>query len=309
VKGIWLEDSQFSSIDTRGNLLTVGSEGINARYNEYRPFIKSGQVTSSGDYLVIRSYTMGSSLVNDYNDRLYYSFGIDSVISDNKGHKVGLIINGAHPRNERGIVGLGGSRENTFTGDVIVDGVRNKLYLSKAEGVTAVRADIYIKNSANLVIVNSDQILDSSVVRLSGRNSAIGFTGLVKSVSEKINALEVESGTGILSFGHNPLASDDRSEKTLILDDLIIAPGASLRIMRWQADRDHLLVRKDSEHLADALKKLTIDGWGRNQIYLKEYDEAYWSIEAAPEPSTYGALLGATGLGLAAWRRRFRSRV
>ncbi|KXU36460.1 hypothetical protein AXK11_04505 [Cephaloticoccus primus] len=65
-----------------------------------------------------------------------------------------------------------------------------------------------------------------------------------------------------------------------------------------------MLVRKDSKHLADALKKITIDGWAKNQIYLKDYDKDYWSIEAAPEPATCGALLGALGLGLVAWRRR-----
>jgi len=90
----------------------------------------------------------------------------------------------------------------------------------------------------------------------------------------------------------------------LFLDDLIIDNGAALRISGWQADRDFLLVRKDSKHLKDSLKKITIDGWGKNQIYLKDYDDEYYSIEAAPEPSTYGAILGAAGLGFWCWRRR-----
>jgi len=66
-------------------------------------------------------------------------------------------------------------------------------------------------------------------------------------------------------------------------------------------------VRKDNKHLADALQKITIDGWGENQAYLKDYDKDYWSIEAAPEPSTYGAILAAVGLGLVVWRRRWDS--
>jgi len=90
----------------------------------------------------------------------------------------------------------------------------------------------------------------------------------------------------------------------LILDDLIIKDGAALNILGWKEGRDYLLVHKDSKHLQDALKKLSIDGWGKNQIYLKSYDKDYWSIEAAPEPSTYGAIFGTVGLGIVALRRR-----
>jgi len=101
---------------------------------------------------------------------------------------------------------------------------------------------------------------------------------------------------------------NDISQNKIYLDDLIIKNGAFLKIRAWQAGRDHFLVRKDSKHLEDALKKLTIDGWAKNQIYKKSYVEngvEYWSIEAAPEPATYGAVLvsvGAVGL-----RRRRKS--
>jgi len=92
----------------------------------------------------------------------------------------------------------------------------------------------------------------------------------------------------------------------LFLDDLIIKDRSLLRISGWETGRDFLLVRKDSKHLADAMKKLTIDGWAKNQIYLKEYDKNYWSIEAAPEPAVCGAILGAVALSIVGWRRRRR---
>jgi len=75
--------------------------------------------------------------------------------------------------------------------------------------------------------------------------------------------------------------------------------------MRWEAGRDHLLVRKDSTHLEEALKKISIDGWAKNQVYLKDYDKDYWSIEAAPEPATYGAIFVGLGLGLFICRKRW----
>jgi len=127
----------------------------------------------------------------------------------------------------------------------------------------------------------------------------------VSNLSEKVHALVVENSVGVFHFMHSDKFKDV-SEKTLFLDDLIIKDGASLVIRSWEAGRDHFLVRKDSKFLDDALKKITIHGWGKNQIYLKEYDKDkdYWSIEAAPEPSTYGALLGVVSFGIVAWRRR-----
>jgi len=134
----------------------------------------------------------------------------------------------------------------------------------------------------------------------------LSFSSTLKVIREKIHALVVKEGTNRLVFYH-PEDIRDNFKKTLLLDDLIISDDAFLRISGWEAGRDHLLVRKDSGHLADSLKKITIDGWGKNQVYLKDYDKDYWSIEAAPEPTTCGAILGTVGLGLFIYRRRRRS--
>jgi len=88
------------------------------------------------------------------------------------------------------------------------------------------------------------------------------------------------------------------------LDDLIVAEGAHLTVVGWEEGRDFLLVRKSSQHLADALRKMEFNGYDRNNIHLEDYDSEYWSIEAAPEPAVCGAALGAAGLGLWRWRRR-----
>jgi len=48
-----------------------------------------------------------------------------------------------------------------------------------------------------------------------------------------------------------------------------------------------------------------INGWGKNQVYLKDYDKDYWSIEAAPEPSIYGGIFGIVGVAIVALRKRY----
>jgi len=303
-----MTESNSPSINLSGKLLTIGEGGVNANYNENRLFIHSGRVTSITSEIVIKSGTYGTGTRNEVGDLVNLSFAFSVAIEDHRDHKVGLVLRGKHPQGERGIVSLEGSESNTFTGDTIVEGVYNSLALAKENGATAISGNVYVKEGAAINIVKSNQISDSSRVTLVGRKSIVAFSSRFVDLSEKIHELVVEGGQGVLNFGHNPKNRNDHTTKTFILDDLIIKDGASLRILGWKADRDHLLVRKDSEHLADALKKLTIDGWGKNQIYLKDYDTDYWSIEAAPEPSTYGALFGIISFGLATWRRR-RSRV
>jgi len=122
--------------------------------------------------------------------------------------------------------------------------------------------------------------------------------------TEKVHKLVVQSGNGILSFQHHA-DPKDQAKRLFYFDDLVIANGASLTVKTWKAGRDYFLVRKNSQHLKDALKKLMIEGWEKNQVYLKSYDKDYWSIEAAPESSTYGALFGALGFGLVVWRKRY----
>jgi len=305
VQGLLIHERSSSEVNLNGKLLTVGSDGISFNYNEKQPFLQRGYITSSGSSVTIRSKTSGSSQIDQYGDRIFLNVHINAVIQDHKTHKVGLVMTGAHPLGESGIVTLSGGQENTFTGDVVVEGTRNILYLAKTNGVTSIQGNAYVKSGGRLALANSDQIKDTATVTLSGNNANFSFTGNAVNNSEKIHALVVESGRGIFSFSH-PVKTKDNASRTLILDDLIIKDGATLRIAAWEAGRDHFLVRKDSKHLADALKKISIDGWAKNQIYLKDYDKEYWSIEAAPEPATYGAIFGAVGLALWGWRYRKR---
>jgi len=59
------------------------------------------------------------------------------------------------------------------------------------------------------------------------------------------------------------------------------------------------------------LNQIVFEGYQDYFTTLKDYDADYWQItpwgaKPAPEPSTYGAILGAVGLALVAWRRKRR---
>jgi len=113
-----------------------------------------------------------------------------------------------------------------------------------------------------------------------------------------MNLLEV-NGLGILNFAVG---------STLRLDDLIINPyeNTELRIKGWDEFEDYLLVRKTSANLSSALTYINFDGWA-NGAAIRDYDTGYWEIvplSMMPEPTTYGAIFGVTGLELWAWRRR-----
>jgi len=309
VRGIWMDQENSSVLNPQGRVLTIGAGGINVSYSDKRLYLSNGQITSNESAIVIHSRTYGTGEFTEEGISVRLSFSLSAVIQDHKDHKVGLIITGKHRvgerGQERGIVTLEGSYSNTYTGDTVVDGAYNILYMSKRNGATAVSGDLYVRDGAIANIFGGNQISDSSKVVI--RNKAtFMFNSKSGDQSEKIRALIVEKGVGRFDFGHTEGSMNDK--RTLILDDLSINDGASLRIMRWQEGRDHLLVRKGSKHLADAMKKITIDGWAKNQVYLKDYDKDYWSIEAAPEPATCGALLSGLGLGLAVWRKRQKGR-
>jgi len=307
VRGLWLEESisgkERGNVNLNNKLLTIGNVGINFIYSGHGASLHSGHITSSEAYLKISAHTSHSSDKDSDGNFIIYFAHINAVIQDHKNHKIGLFLTGTHPAGERGTVRLGGDKSNTFTGDVIVDGEMNILSLQKQNGATAIKGNSYVRNGGRLAIANSNQIADSATVTLSG-NGKLTFTNEPLDVSEKIHALRINDGVGVFNFIHN---SNPDARKMLFLDDLIIAQNASLRITEWKAGRDYFLVRKDSRYLDEALKRISIDGWAKNQIYLKSYNKDYWSIEAAPEPATYGAIFGVLGMGLVLFYHRRRS--
>jgi len=173
-------------------------------------------------------------------------------------------------------------------------------------GAVAINGDVTVKNGGGIKIYKNNQINDRSSITLKSidlnKSSHIDIGGTDSSgVSERIGRLVIDY-SGIIDFdaGNN----DYHLQRSFYINDLIINPHSSLTIFGWQEGRDHLLVKRDSAHLEDALTKMIFKGYDQSNIHLESFDKDYWEISATPEPSTYGAILGAAGLILWAWRRK-----
>jgi len=85
---------------------------------------------------------------------------------------------------------------------------------------------------------------------------------------------------------------------------------ARLFMRNWYEFEDYLLVKKIGfDH--GVLGKIIFDGLWDLPALAVSYDANYYVITPynSPEPGTYGAILGAVGIGLVAWRKRRRKQA
>jgi len=181
------------------------------------------------------------------------------------------------------------------------------LNLEKEDGATAISGNFNIANGAEVRLLRNEQINDKSRVLLkagvSGASSLV-FVGRDEAdITETFRQLTVD-GSNFLEFGGGDGLGWKHGTRKLILDDLEILDGGYLGIRSWANQRDFLLVRKDSKHLQDALKKLSFSGQP-NRVHLVDYNKDYWEVSNAPEPAVYGAVIGTLGVGLAIQRRKW----
>jgi len=210
---------------------------------------------------------------------------------------------GIWPNPNRGMVILGGTVSNTFTGDVeVLDS--NLLFLDKSFGAKAVRGNIMVRGGSGLVLWQSNQLADTATVTLDGRQhlSGVSFEAKEFTMTEKFHRLVVK-GDGLLYFYNRP------TYRTLFLDDLLIESGGTLRVADWSDGMTKLLVRKDSEHLSESLRRIVFDNDKTKEAGLREYDKDYWEVGPGfPEPASYGAILVGV-VGFVIKRRRKVSRI
>jgi len=282
-------------LNLNGHKLTIGEGGV--VFAGGRPhIIEAGTLTSS----------VGRITFTPIADATYL-LSVTSIISDNKGSKVGIDLIG--PRTWLGYrgIGLSGSKANTFTGDVnIIGGVRLDLY--KDDGVISVSGNLNVKDGAVVSVYRSGQIARSARVLLQSKNKTASILGLnshhKKDIKEEFSVLVVD-GEGVIDF----LLDKNKKPhglREIILDDLQVLEGSHLLVKEWQDGRDRLLVRKDSAHVRDSLKRIEFEAHDTRSVNLRDYDKDYWEIYAlVPEPATYGALFGAVGL-MAVWCRQRR---
>jgi len=142
-------------------------------------------------------------------------------------------------------------------------------------------------------------------IKLDGGGSVVYFHSFNSDKNNRIlSSLFINGEDSIIDFAYG--------YTKLFIDDLIIRDGSDLTLL-WFSPRsgDGLFVKKTSRHLQDALAKIRIENKS-GSVGVRDYNEDYWEIGVGtgfgglPEPSTYGAILGAVGIGLVVWRNRRR---
>jgi len=118
--------------------------------------------------------------------------------------------------------------------------------------------------------------------------------------------LHVE-GRGTLDFVGGTIAKPNM----LYLEEFTLADfdTALLFIRHWEDGRDVLLAHYENNKgtiNAAFLARIKFEGYDAPAEWVSWGDGTYWEIRVAPEPHTYGAILGALGLGLFVWRKRKR---
>jgi len=137
---------------------------------------------------------------------------------------------------------------------------------------------------------------DGAILRLSGNTK------------QTLGTLRV-GGLGIIDFAGGEVG---KANMLFVGGFQFDTDDSRLFIRNWYQYEDYLLVRKQDPfhgffNPAD-LSRIIFDGYQDFPVLAVDYDDLYYMITPfnAPEPSTYGAILGAVGVGLLAWRKRRR---
>jgi len=212
---------------------------------------------------------------------------------------------------------------NTITGlSYLNEGPVYLDYDGLLSGAVAISGRILVGFGAaapgQLIVARNEQIADTATVVLDGvatsdgglsRHIPVFQIGNALRVVEHIHALRIE-GNGIVRFS----GAAGRATNQLFLKDLQIPtiPNAngSLFVQNWVENVTYLIVSRTAPNVMAVLNRIRFQGWAPG-AKLWDYDANNWQIVpmGAPEPATYGAILGALGLGLVVWRKRRQRRA
>lgn len=279
------------------NSLRLGS-GMDVNAGGFRLTLDSGGLLSFGaTSSVISNGTLTAGTAVDEIITHVSGGGLEiSAVIANNGESVGLTKSGS------GTLTLSGSSANTFDGDTFVnDGT---LVLNKAAGVNALSGNIVVGDGrgTDVLQINADeQIADNANVLLRGSRydgeTILRFNGGSSGITETFATLTID-GYAIIDFAGGNVCDAN----FLYLDDLLMTAGSGLLIRNWIDFTDFLLVKNTSVNVPGLLSQIQFEGYGGTAHWVA-YDDTYSRITPVPEPSTYGALLMAAGLGFFGWRR------
>jgi len=125
-----------------------------------------------------------------------------------------------------------------------------------------------------------------------------GINGSGVGIRETIGNLTIE-GRGVIDFRGGSVG---HANYLIIEGCLTIGPDSQLFIRNWHEFEDYLLINRNCLNVA--LDRITFEGYG--PAIFRPWNGGYWLITPAPEPTTYGAILGVVGVGLVVWRKRRR---
>ncbi|KXU37170.1 hypothetical protein AXK11_02770 [Cephaloticoccus primus] len=153
--------------------------------------------------------------------------------------------------------------------------------------------------------MQSHQIADSATVTLD-RGAVFAFAGEGGvGLTEKIHTLQVER-RAVINFAGGTLARANVLETTQVL---LPTADDTLFIRNWIEFSDYFLVSRAFAPNSAALSRIWFEGWDPG-AKLRDYNTSHWEIVpfAAPEPATYGALLGTLGIAVIVWGKRQNGR-
>jgi len=128
------------------------------------------------------------------------------------------------------------------------------------------------------------------------------FNGVIGSgvgIRQTINNLTIE-GRGVIDFRGG---EGGRANFLIINGTITIGEDSRLFIRNWFEFEDYILIRRNGASSVD-LSRVEFVGYG--PAFFRDWNSEYYLMTPAPEPATYGAILGAVGLGLWAWQRKRR---
>jgi len=208
---------------------------------------------------------------------------------------------------------LYGNQANTYTGTTYVH--EGTLVLDKSPNAKAV-GNIIVGDGGGvdtLRLDQSHQIDDLATVRLKGASRAKNMTaqGVLQfngsgglGLTEKIHTLQIE-GQGVINFAGGTLLRPNVLETMRVL---LPTADDTLFIRNWIEYADYFLVSRALAPDASELARIWFEGWAPG-AKLINYNASHWEIVpyGSPEPATYGAIIGAVGIGLVVWRKRKRT--
>jgi autotransporter-associated beta strand protein len=187
-----------------------------------------------------------------------------------------------------GTMTLSGSSANTFTNAVVVSNTLT-VNLNKSASTTAIGGNVEVQTGAKLLISASEQVVDTSVVTLSG-----GTIQRASGVSETFGNLNLTANS-FLNFG-------GVAESRFLQFDAFTPGAFTLNVSNFLVGNQ---LRYDAANLAAGQALLTSSiVFSGSDGFSTSFGSGVFTITAIPEPSTYVAAAGL--LALMAWPMRRR---